>query len=214
MTGSNNAAACGCWSVERSRKMSPLSKDDRRALLELARRAVVEAVRYGRLPLLPGFSGALAQASGAFVTIHHHHRLRGCVGQVAAAHSLGETVAQCALSAALHDPRFRPVSAEEIEGLEIEISVLSDLEPVAPQDVVVGRHGLLVSREGWRGLLLPQVAIEHGWTRERFLEETCLKAGLEPEAWRDPATRIEAFTAEVFSEADLRVSRPAPANSR
>lgn len=183
--------------------MSPLCSDDRRALLELARRAIAEAVSHGRLLNLPAPAGALAEPSGAFVTLHHRDRLRGCIGQLSRSAPLANAVVHCAIGAALEDPRFRPVCAEEVAELEIEISILSPLEPIEPQAVEVGRHGLVVARSDRRGVLLPQVATEHGWTRERFLEEACAKAGLEPDAWKDPATHLLAFTAEVFSEADL-----------
>jgi AmmeMemoRadiSam system protein A len=113
---------------------------------------------------------------------------------------LDRTVIETARAAAFDDPRFPSVKLEEARELAISISVLSPLKPVKPEDVEVGRHGLLVSQGGLRGLLLPQVPVEHGWDRVRFLERTCLKAGLGPNAWRTGAT-IEAFTAEVFGDA-------------
>jgi AmmeMemoRadiSam system protein A len=185
--------------------MSPLSSHERRALLDLARRAIVEAVGHERLPEIPTLTGALAQPAGAFVTLHRRGQLCGCIGQVGPTESLAETVVSCAIGAATKDPRFEPPSAEEIGELEIEISVLSAVEPIDPQTISVGRHGLLVVRGNSRGVLLPQVATEHGWTRERFLEETCGKAGLESDAWKDSATRVLAFTAEVFSETDFQI---------
>ncbi len=129
----------------------------------------------------------------------------------ASTESLAATVARCAIGAACEDPRFRPLRPEEIAELEIEISVLSPVDAVKPEAIEVGRHGLVVGQGGRRGVLLPQIPVEHGWTRERFLEETCLKAGLEPNAWKDPATILLAFTAEVFSEADFRAERQARA---
>lgn len=192
--------------------MLPHSSDDRRALLDLAREAIVEAVRYGRISHAPSAAGALAQPSGAFVTLHRRGRLCGCIGQVEASKSLAETVVHCAICAAVEDPRFPPVRPEEVGELEIEISILSPLEPIQPEKIEVGRHGLLVARSDRRGVLLPQVAVEQHWTRQRFLEETCVKAGLEREAWRDPATRLAAFTAEVFSETDLHPRREVQAS--
>jgi AmmeMemoRadiSam system protein A len=119
---------------------------------------------------------------------------------------LSDTLARCAAAAALEDPRFPPVGPQEIPELEIELSLLSRPEPVMPEQIEPGRHGLLV-RQGFRsGLLLPQVAARYAWSAQRFLEETCIKAGLERDAWRDPATRVYAFTAEVFSEADFRAA--------
>lgn len=182
--------------------MSRLSNEDRRALIEIARRAIVSAVAGERPPELPSITGALTDCLGAFVTLHRRTRLRGCVGQIESLVSLAETVQRVAINSALQDSRFRPVSSDEVSDLVIEISVLSPLEPIQPEQIVAGLHGLLMTRSPYRGLLLPQVAAEHGWTAERFLEETCAKAGLPRDGWRDPDTRIFSFTAEVFSEAD------------
>jgi AmmeMemoRadiSam system protein A len=192
--------------------MSPLLNAERRILLALARRAIIEAVVNNRLLEVPPPVGALARPSGAFVSLHRHGRLRGCIGQIEPADSLAVTVARCAVSAAVEDPRFYPVTPEELGELEIEISILSPLQLIQPEQIEVGKHGLLVTRGRMRGLLLPQVATQYRWTRERFLEETCYKAGLERDDWKDPAARVEAFTAEVFSEADLRSEQRAQAS--
>jgi AmmeMemoRadiSam system protein A len=133
------------------------------------------------------------------VTLRKGKRLRGCIGYVEALKPLYSTVRECAVAAALQDPRFDPLSPEELPGLRIEISVLSPLEDIQPEQVAVGRHGLLISQGLRRGLLLPQVPLEWNWDREHFLEETCMKAGLPPDAWREGA-RIQAFTAQVFEE--------------
>jgi AmmeMemoRadiSam system protein A len=117
--------------------------------------------------------------------------------------ALGTTVVHCAVGAALHDPRFSPVVMEEIVQLMIEISVLSIPEPIPPGEIQVGIHGLLIRRDQFRGVLLPKVARERGWSREKFLDETCQKAGLPPHSWRDPQTECLAFTDEAFSEADF-----------
>jgi len=192
--------------------MSPLPESERRALLDLARRALTEAVLHRAILDYAKPEGLLAQPAGCFVTLHRQGRLRGCLGQIEASMPLAEAVVRCAVAVSSEDPRFVPVAADELDDVEIEISVLSPLAPVQPDQVVVGRHGLLVCQGPFRGLLLPQVATEHSWTRERFLEETCLKAGLTRESWKDPATRIEAFTAEVFSEAQLFPERHARAS--
>jgi AmmeMemoRadiSam system protein A len=184
--------------------MSPLLNDDRRALLGIARRAVIEAVERQRLLEVASLVGALANHSGVFVTLRRRGRLRGCIGQVEAVESIGRAVARCAMAAALEDPRFDPVRPVELVELEIEISAISPLERISLEGIEIGRHGLMVTRGYQRGLLLPQVASEFRWTSERFLEETCVKGGMERQAWKDPAARIEAFTAEVFSEIDLR----------
>jgi AmmeMemoRadiSam system protein A len=181
----------------------PLSDEDRHALLARARLAILETVSSRRLPGLPPPVGRLADPAGAFVTLRCNGRLRGCMGCIDAAHALAETVAQCAITAALQDPRFKPLSVEEIAGLEIEISVISELRLTRPEGLELGIHGIVVSRGTSRGLLLPQVALEHNWSTTQFLEAACRKARLEPGAWRDPETELFVFTAEVFSETCL-----------
>ncbi len=172
-------------------------------LLEVARRALKLAVEgHEAQEDLPEWE-ALKEPGGAFVTLRRRGRLRGCIGQLPSREALVRVVAYCAKAAALEDPRFEPVRAEEVAAMEVEVSVISALEEIAPDRIETGKHGLVVGKGWQRGVLLPQVATEHGWTAERFLEEACVKAGLEPDAWRDAATRIQAFTAEVFSESDF-----------
>jgi AmmeMemoRadiSam system protein A len=189
-----------------------LPSQERRELLDLARRAILAAVHRTPPPDTAHASPVLMQPSGAFVTLHQRGRLRGCIGQVESPEPLADTVAHCAVAAAMEDPRFAPVQADEVAELEIEISVLSTLAPIRPEEIEPGKHGLVVSRGRMRGLLLPQVAVQFHWTRERFLQETCRKAGLEPSAWQDPSVRVEAFTAEVFSEAENRAEHSARAS--
>jgi AmmeMemoRadiSam system protein A len=177
-----------------------LSETDRCAMLELARRAIAEAVSLQKPVQVIPQNGVFAEKHGVFVTIHARGRLRGCIGVVEAFEPLGDSVARCAASAALHDPRFSPVRPEELPDLNLEISVLSIPEPIRPEDIEIGKHGLLVTQTAKRGLLLPQVAVEHRLSREKFLEETCRKAGLKAEAWQEPETQILGFTCEVFSE--------------
>jgi AmmeMemoRadiSam system protein A len=173
-------------------------------LLALARGAIRA---YVLDQLLPDESSSrkAGERRGAFVTLHLAGRLRGCMGRPDSLDSLETAVAICAVLAASRDPRFPPVRPHEIEALGIEISILTPPEIVPAAEVLdrlhPGRHGAVVSLGAYRGLLLPQVAAEQGWGSERFLEETCRKAGLPPGAWRDPEVRIELFTAEVFSEA-------------
>jgi AmmeMemoRadiSam system protein A len=184
--------------------MSRLSSDDCRALLDLARRAISIAIIEKRIPDFSPYRTALSEPAGAFVTLHRDGQLRGCVGQVESADPLTETVVRAAISAALHDSRFPAVEADEIGRLEIEISVLSSPEPIVPEEIVAGRHGLMVVNGEKRGLLLPQVATERRWSSQRFLEETCAKAGLPRDAWRAPSTRVLAFVADAFSDATVR----------
>jgi AmmeMemoRadiSam system protein A len=179
--------------------MLPLTEADQQRLLRLARQAVEEGVRGRRLSEVEEPAGVLREPCGAFVSLHKGARLRGCIGYVEALKPLCAAVRDCAVAAALRDPRFDPVTPEELPSLRLEISVLSPLVDIAPEQIEVGRHGLLISKGPQRGLLLPQVAVEWKWSREEFLEETCLKAGLPPDAWRHGA-RIQAFTARVFEE--------------
>ncbi|MFQ5817963.1 MAG: AmmeMemoRadiSam system protein A [Terriglobia bacterium] len=192
--------------------MSSLGREAERYLLGLARRTLEAHLRGEPLdlnalaPRLP--DPALAQPAGAFVTLHRRGCLRGCVGHIQPTKPLYLTVVDAALAAAFHDLRFPPLELAELPEVEIEISLLSPCFGIRPEAVEVGRHGLIVSQDFYRGLLLPQVAVEQGWDRERFLEETCQKAGLAPDAWKKGA-RLEAFTADVFSEAPLADSDPA-----
>ena len=136
-----------------------------------------------------------------FVTLHVAKRLRGCIGMVEGSATLGETLARCAADAALHDPRFSRMLAEEMDALEIEVSLLSPIEPIQPEAVEIGIHGLLVERGTRRGLLLPQVAVEHRLGREQFLAETCTKAGLPRDAWKEAETKLYGFRCEIIAEA-------------
>ena len=176
----------------------PYSLEERAELLRLAHQAIEAALSDRKLELNP-ISERLRQPRGAFTTLHLDGILRGCVGYVYPVKPLYRTVAETATAAAFSDTRFRPVTAEEALRLKIEISVLSPLVPIAAEDIEAGRHGLVVTLGSRRGLLLPQVAVEFGWDARTFLEETCQKAGLPPDAWERGAI-IEAFTAEVFHE--------------
>jgi len=135
------------------------------------------------------------------VTLRVAKKLRGCIGVIEAQATLGETVLRCAADAALHDPRFSRMREEEMDALEIEVSLLTPPEPIRPEDVEVGVHGLLVEHGTRRGLLLPQVAVEHRLSREQFLAETCAKAGMAREAWKEPETKLYGFQCEIVAEA-------------
>jgi AmmeMemoRadiSam system protein A len=184
--------------------MSQLSSEDWLALVSIARLAISSVVVERRLPDIPPQPVTLSEKRGAFVSLYRAGRLRGCVGQIENPGPLSEVVVRAAINAALHDWRFPPVGSEEVAELEIEISVLTSPERILPESIVAGRHGLMVVRESNRGVLLPQVAVERQWSGLRFLEETCAKAGLARDAWRDPATQLFGFTAEVFSEKTAR----------
>jgi AmmeMemoRadiSam system protein A len=177
-----------------------LSEADRLSLLALARRAIADAVSLQQSAGAIPQNGVFAEKRGVFVTLHARGRLRGCIGVIEAFEPLGESITRCAANAALRDPRFPPVRAEEVPELQIELSLLSPLEPILPENIEIGIHGLLISQGPKRGLLLPQVALEHRLGREQFLETTCRKAGLDAKAWKEPETQIRGFTCEVFAE--------------
>jgi AmmeMemoRadiSam system protein A len=186
--------------------MSSLAEREKQLLLQIARSALALGVA-NKPPLRDAPSEVfLQQPAGAFVTLHRRGRLRGCVGQLPGRDSLAAVVAHCACAAALDDSRFEPVTGAELSEIDIEVSVLSPPEDAKLEAIEPGKHGLLVSRGMQRGVLLPQVASQFKWGAQRFLEETCVKAGLDRDAWKDPGTRVQAFTAEVFSEAGF----PAP----
>lgn len=180
--------------------MDLLTPDQRQELLRVARRTLQLTLQTGKRPVIESESAALLQPAGAFVTLHRGEQLRGCIGTFEAGAPLLDTVQRMAVAAAQSDPRFAPVRAEELDELTLEISVLSPLRPARAEEVEVGVHGVFITRGANRGVLLPQVAVEHGWDRETFLQHTCLKARLPPEAWQEPGTRIEVFSAQVFGE--------------
>jgi AmmeMemoRadiSam system protein A len=146
----------------------------------------------------------LAEPRGVFATLYSNGKLRGCVGFPTAIAPLYRAVMDASRAAAFDDPRFVPLRLAEARVVQISLSVLSPLRPISPDEVGVGRHGLVIAEGPRRGLLLPQVPVEHGWDRVTFLEQTCLKAGLSRGAWRESA-KIEAFTAEVFGDRECRV---------
>lgn len=178
---------------------SYLDAAQRKYLLGIARRTLEAYVGEGKAPIEEGAQGKLAAPGAAFVTLTKNGRLRGCIGYTEAVAPLFKVVQECAVAAATEDPRFPPVSPGELPSLRIEISVLTPLFPLRPEEVEVGRHGLLVRQGRMRGLLLPQVPVEREWDRETFLDQVCVKAGLPPSAWRHGAT-LQGFTAEVFGE--------------
>jgi AmmeMemoRadiSam system protein A len=177
-----------------------LTDSQRQLLLRIARQAI-EAQLTGTPSGPPRVSDpALLSLRGAFVTLKIHGRLRGCIGTFAADRPLHETVFDMAISAAFNDPRFAPLRADEFPETEIEISALTPLKVVKAETIRVGTHGIYIVQGPYRGVLLPQVATEYGWDRETFLDQTCIKAGLGPGCWKESATRIYTFSAEVFSE--------------
>jgi AmmeMemoRadiSam system protein A len=172
--------------------------EERSILLKLAHQSILSKFDRREISLDPP-SPQLAEPRGVFTTIYLHGALHGCVGFVLPVASLYRNVAETARSAAFEDTRFPPITREEAPDLEVSLSILSPLRRIAAEEIQIGRHGLLISKAGQRGLLLPQVAVEHGWDRITFLEQTCRKAGLPSDAWKNGAN-IESFTAEIFSD--------------
>ena len=177
-----------------------LTPGQRADLLAIARHAICERAR-GRPATPPSPPDPILRALGAaFVTVTRAGALRGCIGYVHAVRPLAETVAHCAASATTEDPRFPPVTPDELPLLQIEISILSPLVRITdPAEVRVGLHGLQIAQRGQHGLLLPQVATEYGWDRATFLSQACFKAGLPGDAWRHGA-EMHIFTVDHFSD--------------
>lgn len=174
-----------------------------RALVEVARSAVIGAIAGAPAPAPRDEDlQALPEASGAFVTLKRDGQLRGCIGTLECRRPLAEEIARAAVSAAREDPRFAALRPEELDGLDVEVSILGPLEEIDPRDpaaIDIGRHGLVVEQGHRRGLLLPQVATEWGWDREQFLSHTCTKAGLPADCWQRGA-KVYRFAADVFGD--------------
>ncbi|UCF06791.1 MAG: AmmeMemoRadiSam system protein B [bacterium] len=183
-----------------------LSEEDKTFLLRLARRVIEAECSGDSVAVETPPSPIMQEKRGGFVTLKKNGQLRGCIGYIEAVKPLVTTIEEMARAAAFRDWRFKPVTADEIDALEIEISILSPIQPIDDPSVIeVGRHGIIITRGTNRGLLLPQVATEWKWDREQFLEQTCAKAGLPADAWKREGTQIEIFSAEIFSERELGI---------
>ncbi len=185
--------------------MSELTGEQQKRLLALARVTIADALKGkagGACGDMDEFTEEIFDKKlGAFVSLHCGGKLRGCIGYIIGTKPLVDTVREMAIAAAFRDPRFPPLHKDEFCDLDIEISVLSPITEVeSVGEIQVGRDGLIISRGGRQGLLLPQVPGEYGWTREQFLEHTCYKAGLPGDAWKHAGTKIEKFSAQVFGE--------------
>jgi AmmeMemoRadiSam system protein A len=185
-----------------------LTDKEKTFLLQLARNTI-RLFLDGKEPLRPEpFSETLATPSGAFVTLHKQGELRGCIGYVKPFKPLQEAIVDLAVSAAFNDPRFPALTADEFAQIDLEISVLTPLEPVHDvSEIQIGRDGLLIKQGFYEGLLLPQVATEYGWDVPTFLEQTCRKAGLPAQAWKEADTEIQRFSAIIFDESQFSETR-------
>ncbi len=180
-----------------------ISDKDKKTLLALARATIAASVGGVEIPRFDLKSPEMRQVCGVFVTLHKKGRLRGCIGNFDPCDPLYQNVAEMAVAAATQDRRFDMVTMEELPEIDIEISVLSPLRKITDTDEIeIGKHGIYMTKGRFRGVLLPQVAVEHGYNREEFLNATCEKAGLSPTRWKDGSVDIEIFDAEIFSEKD------------
>ena len=175
------------------------SREEKEFLHRLAREAIEHHLLGRPKPTREGETPRLSEKRGAFVTLKTHGQLRGCIGHIQALKPLSQTVIDMAEAAAFQDPRFPPLSRQELKDLSIEISALTPFRPIQDiKEIQVGTHGLFIERGYNSGLLLPQVAAEYGWDTQTFLEQTCQKAGLPKDAWKDSQTKIQIFSAEIF----------------
>jgi AmmeMemoRadiSam system protein A len=178
-----------------------LSVADKQLLLHVARDSIAAQLKGKAATPVQASSPVLEELRGAFVSLHRRGQLRGCIGYIEAVKPLLQTVKEMAPAAAFQDPRFPPLQADELADLEIEISVLTPMRLIKSTDEIeVGKHGLYIVMGLNRGLLLPQVATQYHWDRRTFLEQTCNKAGLPPDAWKDPNTQIFIFRADIFTD--------------
>ncbi|MBE0598645.1 MAG: AmmeMemoRadiSam system protein A [Desulfuromonadales bacterium] len=179
-----------------------LNAHEQNVLLAIARQAIETHVRTGNPYIEPREEMALNRRNGCFVTIKQRGQLRGCIGNFQSEHPLFREVAEMAVASATKDPRFYPMKEEDLTEFALEISVLSPLRKIDNiQEIEVGRDGIYLEKGFYRGVLLPQVAIEHGWDRETFLKQTCLKAGLPTNAWNSEDAEIYVFNAQIFGGA-------------
>jgi len=179
----------------------PLTDAEKAILLDAARRAIVDFVRQGSFEPVPREEKSLNRRNGSFVTIKKNGQLRGCIGNFQSERPLFREVAEMAVASATKDPRFYPMKSEDLDDFSLEISVLSPLKKIdGIEEIEVGKHGIYIEKGYYRGVLLPQVATEHGWDRQTFLKQTCIKAGLPTNAWQDDDAEIYIFSAQIFSE--------------
>ncbi|MDX2494120.1 MAG: AmmeMemoRadiSam system protein A [Desulfuromusa sp.] len=178
-----------------------LSQDDTTILLKIAREAIIHQIKNEDYSPTPREEKALNEHLGCFVTITQDGHLRGCIGNFQSQQPLYQEVSTMAVAAASQDPRFQPMSTDELDNFSLEITVLSPLEKINDTNQIeVGTHGIYIIKGRNRGVLLPQVATEYGWDRETFLQQTCVKAGLSENSWQLPDAEIYVFSGQIFHE--------------
>jgi AmmeMemoRadiSam system protein A len=184
---------------------SLLDEGEQEFLLEVARATIMEYVTNGKIPRFETDDPKFEEKRGAFVTLHEKRgALRGCIGYAEPIKSLLETIVEMSIACSTRDPRFDCVTADELPSLDLEISVLTPLEEIRDvAGISVGQHGLMIKKGLFSGLLLPQVATEYRWDRRQFLKETCRKAGLDVDAWKEADVKIFVFSAQVFGRSLL-----------
>jgi len=178
-----------------------MNNENREILLNIARKTIESYAKSKKIPEFSVSEPELLEKRGAFVSLHKNNDLRGCIGLFTSDKPLYQTIVDMAVSASSCDPRFYPMTVNELPGISIEISVLSPLKKIDDvSEIEVGRHGIYIIKGSRRGVLLPQVATEYNWDRDTFLEHTCLKAGLAPNSWKEKDIEIYTFEAEVFGD--------------
>ncbi len=181
-----------------------LNKNEKKELLDIARKSIESYLHNNKVPEFKAKSPALNEKRGAFVTLKKNGDLRGCIGRIVSDTPLYLVVSNVAIDSAVNDPRFEPLNYNELKDIEIEISVLAPFEKIKNLDEIeVGKDGLLIQKGFYSGIFLPQVPVEQGWDKETYLEQLCYKAGLPKDAYKDKSAVIYKFRAIVFNERDL-----------
>lgn len=181
-----------------------MTPEQKKKLLLLSRRTLEDYIKLSIIPAFKTSEKVFLEKRGAFVTLKINGQLRGCIGRISAQIALYQTIQDMTTEAAAGDPRFMPVGEDELDKIDIEISVLSQPKKIEDiSEIETGKHGLIIRKGFNSGLLLPQVASEYGWSREEFLMHTCDKAGISIDSWKDKDTQIYIFSAEVFGEKEL-----------
>ncbi|MEA3488066.1 MAG: TIGR00296 family protein [Euryarchaeota archaeon] len=191
--------------------MSDLAEEEGKKGLQLAREAIEQYLSDSvKMKAKKGLPVSFEEERGVFVTLNKYGTLRGCIGYPYPVFKLKEAIIDAAISAAVNDPRFPAVTEEELTDITIELTVLTvpqilkEQPKVLPEHIEIGKHGLIVKKGLYQGLLLPQVATEHNWSSEEFLCESCWKAGLPQDAWLDEDTEVSIFEGQIFKEEEKR----------